>query len=605
MLRSIQLTGLLLLVCASSVQADHCGSLVQTTFLKGNVGKAEVSQLALYFYQDYLSMDEEIFFLPVGTDGQFSMQFQLKEAALAKVLYKNIEIPVYLEPGYNLELKIDEMSSPLGIQFEGLGAAENTFLTSYYQKFKRAKGDELFYEMIGRSPMTFRNLFDKVREQKWEFYNNYTPFFKQQFSSDFKQFIWAEIDYWWAYYLLRYRQEHHSGIQKDKPTVPAAFFSFLEEVLVSNDQALNNVHYLYFLEQYLQLRQSPPANMPMEQFATEQIKIETPSMLLLSEPERPPVLRQLQQGEEVLYLGEKSDFKSKVLIKEELLEDYWYKVKTMDGLTGWIVGVGAKFEQQPEVYDADHFNILHGQSKQYKLASAVYWKLTSSEPEQIQKDIEALIQQGVDQRYIDKIKSTFDKLYPEKEIVYGAANYLVFDEPRILDTNGAMADSTQVLSMNQYASYQLRPTAEESKVRYAPSFSLKDINGKTVRLSDLYGKVVYLDFWATWCAPCIYQMKNSRIWKSRFKEEEVAFVYVSLDDKANHWKSFVKRQGFGGTHLFANGAYSSKIATDYNVVQLPCLYIIDQKGRIVYNSTEEQLYMSSEEFINFLLSFEE
>ncbi len=593
------------IICTTLLRANATVPAEQTTFLRGDVGSAEIQQLALYFYQDYLSMEEEIFFVPVGTDGQFSMQFELKEAAMAKVIFKDTEIPVYLEPGYHLEIKIDEMSSPISIIYEGLGAAENTFLTNYYQKFRRAKGDELFYEMIGRTPMSFRKLFDKVREDKWNFYKNYTPYFKQQFSAGFKRFIWAEIDYWWAYYLLRYRQEHFSGTNTQKPEIPIEYYSFLNEVLISNDGALNNTQYLFFLDQYLRFRQEPPDNLSSNQLGQEQIKIETPSMLLLSEPERPPVLRQLEQGEEVISLGEKSDFKSKVMIKDELQEDYWYKVRTSDGLEGWIVGVGVTFEKQAEDFDAKHINVLHGETRAYKLAGAVYWSLTNTEPEQLQQSIEALTNEGVNERYLNRIKSTFDKLYPEKEIVYGASNYLVFEQPKVLDTQGVQQDPAEILSMKKYASYQLRPQADESKVRYAPGFTLKDINGKTVQLSDLYGKVVYLDFWATWCAPCIYQMKNSRIWKSRFKEDEVAFVYVSIDNKASQWKSFVKRQGFEGTHLYAKGAYGSQIAQDYNVSKLPCLYIIDQKGRIVYNSTKEQLYMSSEEFINFLLSFED
>ena len=577
----------------------------QPTFLKGKIDSPNVKQLAFRFYQDYISMDEEIFYVPIDSNQQFSLKFTLKEPAVARLFYKNKEIPIFLKPGSNLEISIDDMVSPANIAFVGNGAAENTFFANYNRKFKRSVGDELFYEFIGQDPLVFRNSLDKVRLEKWNFYNDYTPFFKSQFSSAFKQFIAAEIDYWWAYYLLRYRQARVSTDESSYPKLPQEYFTFLDEVLISNDLALNNHHYLYFLDQYLLFRKQTLSDLNINLKNATQIRITAASMLLLSEPERPPVLRQIDQGEEVKYLNEKSDFTSKVMINDTIHEAYWYKVRTMDGLTGWISEIGSKFEEQPDSFSMDMIHLLHGKTKAYKMACDLYWRLSVEKPEALEKEISRLSDQKIDERYLNKIKNTFDKMYPEKEIIYDATNYLVFENPQVMNVKESVKDSATILSMNNYSKYQLRSLEDqEARLKYAPGFSLRDMDGKQVKLSDLYGKVVYLDFWATWCTPCIYQMKNSRIWKSRFDEDEVAFVYVSLDNEANQWKYFVQRQGFEGIHLFAKGAYNSKIATNYSVTQLPCLYIIDQKGRIVYNSTQEQLYMSSEDFIRYLLSFE-
>ncbi len=580
------------------------GTTQQSTYLKGKIDNPNVKQLALRFHLDYISMDEEIFYVPIDSNQQFSLKFNLKEPAIARLFYKNMEIPLFLEPGNSLELMIDEKTTPISITYEGSGSSENTFLTNYQQQFKHKISDGMFYELIGKEPMVFRTAFDKVRQDKWKFFNDYTPFFKKQFSPAFKQYMFAEIDYWWAYYLLRYREEHVSSDESNSLKIPAQYFSFLNDILISNDQALNNKNYLHFLDQYLLFKKQSPEEVSQEKVFATQIRITAPSMLLLSEPERPPVLRQIVQGEELKYLNEKSDFRSKVLIKDALHEDFWYKVRTADGMVGWIIGVGADFEEQPDSFSIDMNEFLHGKTREYKMAADLYWKLSIEEPENLEKEIEALAFQKIDKKYLDKIKNTFDKMYPEKEIVYGSTNYLVFDDPRVMNGKEELVDSSVVLSMNAYNDYQLRSLEDQTnRISYAPHFSLVDIDGKPVSLGDLYGKVVYLDFWATWCTPCIYQMKNSKIWKSRFKDDEVAFVYISLDNKEKQWKSFVNRQGFEGTHLYASGAYGSQVARDYNVEKLPSLYIIDQKGRIVFNSTKEQLYMSSEDFIRYLLSF--
>jgi len=122
----------------------------------------------------------------------------------------------------------------------------------------------------------------------------------------------------------------------------------------------------------------------------------------------------------------------------------------------------------------------------------------------------------------------------------------------------------------------------------APEFELADINGNMVQLSDLEGKVVYLDFWATWCSPCVQQMKNSKIWKSKFKDKDVAFVYVSLDKNKEAWEKFVKSNDIEGFHLAAAGkdVYRSQIAKLYKVKKLPWYFLIDKKGNIAFKSSK-------------------
>lgn len=119
----------------------------------------------------------------------------------------------------------------------------------------------------------------------------------------------------------------------------------------------------------------------------------------------------------------------------------------------------------------------------------------------------------------------------------------------------------------------------------APDFSLSDINGEQVKLSDLKGKVVYIDFWATWCRPCIKAMTYSQRLLNEYDDEEVVFLYVSMDENDKIWKSYVASQDLHGIQLNARSGrgYLSDIAKLYKVKQLPTFVIIDKEGKIAFN----------------------
>ena len=118
----------------------------------------------------------------------------------------------------------------------------------------------------------------------------------------------------------------------------------------------------------------------------------------------------------------------------------------------------------------------------------------------------------------------------------------------------------------------------------APDFSLIDINGKSVALEDFRGKVVFLDFWATWCVPCIHQLPSHQKLQSQFQGQEVAFLYVTVDRNKGAWERFVRNKNLPGVHLTAGeNMFNSSVAKKYRVSSLPYTVLIDPYGKIVWH----------------------
>ena len=112
----------------------------------------------------------------------------------------------------------------------------------------------------------------------------------------------------------------------------------------------------------------------------------------------------------------------------------------------------------------------------------------------------------------------------------------------------------------------------------APDFALKDAIGATVKLSDYRGKVVLLNFWATWCGPCQEEIPWFISFQQEFKDRDFSVLGVSLDDDG--WdavKPFVARRKLN-YQVVLGGDEVTRIYGD--VENLPTTFIIDREGRI-------------------------
>lgn len=147
-----------------------------------------------------------------------------------------------------------------------------------------------------------------------------------------------------------------------------------------------------------------------------------------------------------------------------------------------------------------------------------------------------------------------------------------------------------VLESNADIREKLVPAKVQVKLMEKPvdlKFTASD--GREVDLEKMRGKVVLLDFWATWCPLCIAALPEVRDVYKKQRQHGFEVVGISLDSEKSEMDAFVKGNDMPWPHYFDGKGWENKIASKYGITQLPAMWLIDKKGMIATIHGEENL----------------
>lgn len=148
------------------------------------------------------------------------------------------------------------------------------------------------------------------------------------------------------------------------------------------------------------------------------------------------------------------------------------------------------------------------------------------------------------------------------------------------DTQLAQAADRILASINAQKEAMAKQAALKEGAEF-PNFEVTDLDGKPLSIAAAKGKVVLVDFWATWCGPCVNELPNVIAAYNKYHDKGFEIIGISLDQDKAALTDFIKKHEMPWPQFFDGKGWQNELAEEYGINSIPATFLLDKDGKII------------------------
>lgn len=258
-----------------------------------------------------------------------------------------------------------------------------------------------------------------------------------------------------------------------------------------------------------------------------------------------------------------------------MLENLEYTLSA--GETGIEVKGGGESQRIWNEFDVISRKIRREQFKMQQEVRAAYAEGNQMKLQALQQQFEKIVAETEKEQHV-----LFEK-YSDSPVtaLVVAMGMAQMDYTSLSEIYGLLGDAAKNSPYGRMITQQLDRLKQVEVGSEAPDFKAANLDGDTLTLHGIAGKVKLLDFWASWCGPCRQEMPNvCRLYK-KYKDKGLEIIGISLDEKRQEWAKTMAAEKMTWPNVSDLKGWKSDIAALYFVKAIPCMLLLDENNRII------------------------
>jgi peroxiredoxin len=179
-------------------------------------------------------------------------------------------------------------------------------------------------------------------------------------------------------------------------------------------------------------------------------------------------------------------------------------------------------------------------------------------------------------KYLDSIRGNITAPYYIQDFY---TQYRSYDD--VVKAYDKLTDEVKNSEQGKDLAAQIKDMSQYVVGGTAPNFTSTTPQGKKLSLYSLRGHILLIDFWASWCGPCLREMPNVKSIYAKYHSKGLEILGVSLDRQKDQWVKAIKDKGLTWHHVSSLMEFSDPIARQFHVTAIPRMFILDQNGKII------------------------